>query len=77
MGYHGRATVHGFRSTASTILNEHEFNPDWIERQLAHVDANAIRGIYNSAEWITGRRKMLCWWSDYLDRAKETANIIA
>jgi integrase len=76
MGYHGRATVHGFRSTASTTLNEHEFNPDWIERQLAHVDANAIRGIYNSAEWITGRRKMLCWWSNYLDRAKETANII-
>jgi len=77
MGYHGRATVHGFRSTASTILNEQEFNPDWIERQLAHIDANAIRGIYNSAEWLTGRRKMLCWWSDYLDRAKEDSTLIA
>jgi integrase len=77
MGYHGRATVHGFRSTASTILNEQEFNPDWIERQLAHIDANAIRGIYNSAEWLTGRRKTLCWWSDYLDRAKEDSTLIA
>lgn len=76
MGYHQRATVHGFRSTASTILNEQEFSSDWIERQLAHVDTNAIRGIYNSAEWITGRRKMLCWWSNYLDRAKEAADII-
>jgi len=77
MGYHSKATVHGFRSTASTILNEHEFNPDWIERQLAHVDANAIRGIYNSAEWLSGRRKMMCWWSDYLDKSKEAANLIS
>jgi integrase len=76
MGYHSKATVHGFRSTASTILNEHEFNPDWIERQLAHADSNAIRGIYNSAEWLSGRRKMMCWWSDYLDSAKEASNLI-
>ncbi|MEP7209847.1 MAG: integrase arm-type DNA-binding domain-containing protein, partial [Alphaproteobacteria bacterium] len=40
MGYHGRATVHGFRSTASTILNEQQFNRDWIEMQLAHVDGS-------------------------------------
>lgn len=59
MGYHGRATMHGFRGTASTILNEHEFNPDWIERQLTHVDADAIHGIYNSAQWLSGRRKMM------------------
>ncbi|WP_300785207.1 site-specific integrase [Enhydrobacter sp.] len=76
MGYHSRATVHGFRSTASTILNEQEFNPDWIERQLAHVDANSIRGIYNSAQWLSGRRKMLEWWNDYLDKAKEGAELI-
>jgi len=76
MGYHSRATVHGFRSTASTILNEQEFNRDWIERQLAHVEANSIRGIYNSAEWISGRRKMMRWWSDYLDEAKDEANLI-
>ena len=76
MGYHSRATVHGFRGTASTILNEQEFNPDWIEMQLAHVDKDKIRGTYNSAQWITGRRKMLCWWSDFIDGQKEAADLI-
>jgi integrase len=66
MGYHGRATVHGFRSTASTILNEHEFNRDWIEIQLAHC-AGDVRSIYNAAEWIAGRRDMMKWWSNFLD----------
>jgi integrase len=69
LGYHGRATVHGFRSTASTILNEHQFNRDWIEMQLAHAD-NKIRSAYNAAEWLPGRRKMMCWWADYLDCAR-------
>jgi integrase len=67
MGYHGRATVHGFRSTASTILNEREFNRDWIEMQLAHVAAD-VRSIYNAAEWIGGRRQMMDWWSGYLEQ---------
>lgn len=67
MGYHGRATVHGFRSTASTILNEREFNRDWIEMQLAHAAAD-VRSIYNAAEWIAGRREMMIWWSNHLDR---------
>jgi integrase len=65
MGYHSRATVHGFRSTASTVLNEKQFNRDWIEMQLAHFDGS-VRGIYNAAEWLTGRREMMCWWADYL-----------
>ncbi|MER9444917.1 site-specific integrase [Mesorhizobium sp. M0340] len=69
MGYHSRATVHGFRSTASTILNEQGFNRDWIERQLAHVERNDVRAAYNTAEWLSDRRIMLCWWSDYLDAA--------
>jgi integrase len=68
LGYHGRATVHGFRSTASTILNEHQFNRDWIELQLAHVEGS-VRAIYNAAEWLPGRRDMMCWWADYLDAA--------
>jgi len=63
---------HGFRRTASTILNEKEFNRDWIERQLAHADGDEIRDTYNSAQWINGRRQMLCWWSGYLDDAKKT-----
>jgi integrase len=66
MGYHQRATVHGFRATASTILNENQFNRDWIEMQLAHFDGS-VRGAYNAAEWLPMRRNMMCWWADYLD----------
>jgi integrase len=66
MGYRKRATVHGFRSLASTVLNEAQFNRDWIEMQLAHAD-NSVRGVYNAAEWLSGRRTMLQWWADYLD----------
>jgi integrase len=67
MGYHSRATVHGFRATASTVLNENHFNRDWIEMQLAHFDGG-VRGVYNAAEWLPGRREMMNWWADYLDR---------
>jgi integrase len=66
MGYHSRASVHGFRSTASTVLNEHEFNRDWIEMQLAHNEGS-VRSIYNAAEWLSGRRLMMNWWSTYLE----------
>jgi len=67
MGYHSRATVHGFRGTASTVLNERGFNRDWIERQLAHVERNDVRAAYNSAEWLSDRRLMLEWWSGFLE----------
>ena len=66
MGYHNRATVHGFRATASTVLNEAQFNRDWIEMQLAHCDST-IRGVYNFAEWLPARRQMMIWWANYLD----------
>ncbi|MBI1620003.1 tyrosine-type recombinase/integrase [Aquamicrobium zhengzhouense] len=66
IGYSGRATVHGFRSTASTVLNEHEFNPDWIEMQLAHIDAS-IRGVYNAALYLNQRREMMLWWSRFVE----------
>jgi integrase len=65
MGYHSRATVHGFRGTASTVLNEHGFNRDWIERQLAHAD-RSVRARYNAAEWLADRRRMMEWWSNKL-----------
>jgi integrase len=68
MGYHSRATGHGFRSTASTILNENGFMPDVIERQLAHSERNAVRAAYNHAQYLPERRKMMQWWADYLDR---------
>jgi len=69
MGYHSRATGHGFRSTASTILNEHEFRPDVIERQLAHGERNKVRAAYNHAQYLPERRRMMQWWADYLDEA--------
>ncbi|EOW4631443.1 tyrosine-type recombinase/integrase, partial [Escherichia coli] len=56
IGYTGRVTGHGFRHTMSTILHEEGFNTAWIETQLAHVDKNAIRGTYNHALYLEGRR---------------------
>lgn len=69
LGYHSRVTVHGLRGTASTILNEHGFNRDWIERQLAHTERNGVRAAYNSAEWLRDRRSMMVWWSNFLEAA--------
>lgn len=69
MGYRRRATVHGFRSLGSTVLNEAQFNRDWIELQLAHAD-HSVRGVYNAAEWLSGRREMLQWWANYLDEKR-------
>lgn len=68
MGYHSRATPHGFRATASTILNEHNFRSDVIERQLAHGERNKVRASYNHAQYLTERRQMMQWWADYLDK---------
>ncbi|MEI7071745.1 integrase arm-type DNA-binding domain-containing protein [Pectobacterium versatile] len=67
LGYHGRLTGHGFRHTMSTILHEHGFNSAWIETQLAHVDKNSIRGTYNHAQYLEGRREMLQWYSDFIN----------
>lgn len=64
-------TGHGFRSMASTILNENSWNRDAIERQLAHVDNNSIRATYNYAEHLEERRRMMQWWADYLDTLKK------
>jgi integrase len=64
MGYHSRTTGHGFRSTASTILNENGFIPDVIERQLAHTERNKVRAAYNHAQYLPERRKMMQWWAD-------------
>lgn len=71
MGYHSRATGHGFRSTASTILNENGFRPDVIERQLAHGERNKIRAAYNHAQYLSERQEMMQWWADHLDRLAE------
>ncbi len=67
---------HGFRSMASTNLNEMGFHPDHIERQLAHVEANRVRAAYNYAEHLPERKKMMQAWADYLDGLREGGKVI-
>lgn len=66
LGYRGRMTVHGFRSTASTLLNENGHHPDVIEAALAHVRGD-IRSIYNRAKYLPERVNLYQWWADYVD----------
>lgn len=75
MGYKDRTTGHGFRATASTIINESGlFSPDVIERQLAHQERNKVRASYNHADYMPERRKMMQWWASYLDNCAEGAS---
>ncbi len=80
MGYaHEQMTTHGFRTTASTNLNEQGWHPDVIELQLAHGERNAVRAAYNKAQRLPERRKMMRHWSDWLDRVraqKDGSNIV-
>jgi integrase len=66
-------TGHGFRSMASTLLNEQGFSPDVIELQLAHSERNKVRAAYNKAQRLLERRKMMQAWADYLDALRERA----
>jgi integrase len=72
IGFNGKDGIgfsaHGFRSTASTMLNEAGFRPDVIERQLAHKDRNKVRASYNQAEYLSERRAMMQAWADMVDR---------
>jgi integrase len=68
-------TGHGFRSMASTMLNELGFNRDWIERQLAHAERDNVRAAYNFAEHLPERRKMMQAWADHLDGLKSGAKV--
>lgn len=76
LGYKGKMTGHGFRAVASTILNETGFNPDVIERQLAHCERNEVRGAYNRAEYLPERKRMMQHWADYLDGLASGADVI-
>lgn len=60
-------TAHGFRTMASTLLNEQGWHPDLIELQLAHKERNKVRAAYNRALRLGERRKMMQAWADYLD----------
>ncbi len=70
-------TGHGFRSMASTLLHELHFSHAVIERQLAHGERNKVAAAYNFAEYLPERRKMMQQWSDYLDKLKAGAEVIA
>lgn len=76
MGFKGRMTGHGFRSVASTILNEQGYRHDVIERQLAHSERNQVRAAYNRAEYLPERKAMMQEWADYLDKLKAGAVVI-
>ncbi|PHM28061.1 tyrosine-type recombinase/integrase [Xenorhabdus budapestensis] len=76
IGYSGRATGHGFRHTMSTILHDQDFNTAWVEKQLAHVDKNSIRGTYNHAQYLDGRREMLQWYADYMEMLERGENVL-
>jgi integrase len=67
LGYKGKMTGHGFRTLASTLLNEAGFKPDVVERQLAHCERNHVRGAYNRAEYLPERKRMMQHWADHLD----------
>ncbi len=76
MGYpKDQMTAHGFRTSASSLLNESgKWNPDAIERALAHMVAGSVRRIYNQSAYWTERVEMAQWWSDYLDELREGRN---
>ncbi len=76
IGYNGKVTGHGFRHTMSTILHEQGYNTAWIETQLAHVDKNSIRGTYNHAQYLDGRREMLQWYADYMEALENGENVV-
>ena len=69
-------TTHGFRSMASTLLNEQGWNPDAIERQLAHSERDSVRAAYNFATHLDVRKEMMQAWADYLDALK-TGNVVS
>lgn len=78
MGYdNDMMTPHGFRGMASSLLNQLGWNPDAIERQLAHKDTNQIRVAYNRAEYLEERREMLQAWADYLDTLRAGGQVLS
>lgn len=76
MGYRGKQTAHGFRHLISTALNEQGYEPDWVERQLAHGDPNKIRGTYNKAHYLDQRREMMQAWANYLDKIRVGGKVV-
>ena len=77
MGYEkDEMTGHGFRSMASTLLHEHGWPHEAIERQLAHAERNKVVAAYNYAEHLPKRKEMMSWWADYLDELAAGAKVV-
>ena len=76
MGFGDVMKAHGFRSTASTLLNEMGYRPDVIEAALFHKESNQVRAAYNRAQYLEERREMLQAWADYLDGLRDGAQVI-
>jgi integrase len=77
LGWSGKFSPHGTRTTGSTRLNEMGYSADWIERQLAHIEPNAVRRTYNHAEYLKDRAVMMQKWADLLDQwKKDSCNIV-
>jgi len=80
MGFNGVGTIgfsaHGFRATASTMLNEMSYRVDVIERQLAHKERNQSRASYNRAEYLEERRSLMQEWAIYLDGLATGADVL-
>jgi integrase len=74
IGFQEYTTAHGLRATASTVLNEHGFRPEVIEKQLAHEERNQVRKAYNRADYLDERREMLQWWANLLDAPTRNLN---
>lgn len=75
MGYKNMATAHGFRALFSTVANECGWNPDVIERQLAHAERNEVRAAYHRSTYMQDRAKLMQWWADYLD-GRKAGNVV-
>lgn len=75
MGYKGSATAHGFRALFSTVANEAGWNPDVIERQLAHKEQNEVRAAYHRSTYMAERVKLMTWWGSYLE-GRQSDNVV-
>lgn len=75
LGYRATATAHGFRALFSTVANECGWNPDVIERQLAHKEQNEVRAAYHRSTYMQDRERLMQWWADYLD-GRKAGNVV-
>jgi integrase len=75
MGFKNAATAHGFRALFSTVANETGWNPDVIERQLAHKERNGVRAAYHRSTYLQDRERLMQWWADYLD-GRQAGNVV-